>query len=173
MRQSLIIGVDFDGTVVDHQFFKVGKEVPHAVRILKLLQANGHRIMLWTMRSHEQPHILDDGTISEDTTVLQAAINWFEERGITLWGVNKNPDQHWSTSNKQYCNFYIDDAAVGCPLIYPAGGYKVSEVDHNTPHERPYVNWLMVERFFIRHGIIQKVKRNYKVKEVLPRTHQR
>jgi hypothetical protein len=34
----------------------------------------------------------------------------------SMW-FNENPQQsEWTYSNKQYANFYIDDAAIGCPL---------------------------------------------------------
>jgi len=125
-RVSLIIAVDFDGTCVDHIFPLIGKDVPDAVRVLKRLSDSGHRIMLWTMRA--------DG--SNHPYVLLDAVKWFEDRGIPLWGVNLNPEQGWSHSKKQYANYYIDDAAVGCPLITLPS------------FERSMVNWQLIEKFF-------------------------
>ncbi len=50
--------------------------------------------------------------------------------GIPLFGVNKNPDQHtWTKSPKPYAHIYIDDAALGVPLMRPKNG------------KRPYVHW--------------------------------
>ena len=67
-------------------------------------------MILWTIRSGEY---------------LQAAVRWFAEREIVLWAVNKNPQQRfWSKSPKAFAPVYVDDAAIGCPLIYPPDGSR-------------------------------------------------
>jgi hypothetical protein len=102
-RSRLVIAVDFDGTVVDHCYPYVGKDVPLAVETLLKLQEAGCRIILWTMRSG---------------VFLQDAIDWFVDKGISLYGIQKNPtQQEWTDSPKAYAHIYIDDAAYGCPLI--------------------------------------------------------
>jgi hypothetical protein len=45
-----IIGIDFDGTVVTHDFPKIGKDIG-AVPVLRKLVDNGHKLILFTMRS--------------------------------------------------------------------------------------------------------------------------
>ncbi|MCU1288444.1 MAG: hypothetical protein JWN60_673 [Acidobacteria bacterium] len=128
-----IIAVDFDGTVVTHEFPEIGKEVPHAVRVLKRLNENKVKIIVWTMRCGE--HLEKD------------AAGWFEEREINVWSYNTNPQQaSWSQSPKCYAQAYIDDAAIGCPLIHPENG------------ERPYVDWLEVERLLEEQGFLDKIK---------------
>ena len=107
-----IIAVDFDGTIVTHEYPEIGKEVPGAIETIKVLQKNGHDVFLWTMR---------------DKLELQEAIAYLEDKGIYLNGYNRSPAQ-FSSSLKQYASIYIDDAALGCPLIYPDQG-------------RPYVDW--------------------------------
>ena len=120
MGKSKIVCVDFDGTCVTHEYPKIGAEVPNAVNVLKRFNENQVKIILWTIRSGE---------------FLQDAINWFIEREIELWAVNKNPQQRfWSKSPKAYAPVYIDDAAIGCPLIYPEDDTK------------PFVDWFEVER---------------------------
>ncbi len=112
----MIIAVDFDGTCVEHRYPAVGKDVPGAEAVLNRLCREGHELILWTMRSGKE---LDD------------AVVWFMERDIPLIGINENKDQgSWTQSPKAFANVYIDDAALGCPLIYPPGG-----------HDRPYVDW--------------------------------
>lgn len=102
-----IYAIDFDGTCVDHRYPHIGDDVPGAVSVLKRLVANGHKLILNTMRSDN---------------ALQLAVNWFSHHDIPLYGINENPDQReWTNSPKVYANFYIDDAAVGCPLIHPEG----------------------------------------------------
>ena len=48
----MIIAVDFDGTCVTHEFPRVGKEIG-AAEVLKELTDKGHKIILFTMRSHQ------------------------------------------------------------------------------------------------------------------------
>ena len=113
-KQVMIIGIDFDGTCVTHEYPEIGRDVG-AEPVLKELIEAGHKLILWTMRSGQY---------------LEEAITWFEERDIPLFGVNKNPDQSsWTDSPKAYCNLYIDDAALGIPL-------RVSSKE-----ARPYVDW--------------------------------
>ena len=117
---SLIIGVDFDGTIVKHAYPKIGYSVPHAVATLKDCVARGARIILFTMRSGDE---------------LRDAVAYMAEQGIPLYGVNSNPDQHtWTTSPKAYCHVYVDDAALGCPVLQNCV----------YPETRPFVDWMRV-----------------------------
>jgi hydroxymethylpyrimidine pyrophosphatase-like HAD family hydrolase len=100
----MIIAIDFDGTIVDHQYPDIGQPVPGALEAIREIKQRGHRVMLWTMRSGEP---------------LRQAFDYCKNHGVNFtseW-TNQNPEQHsWTNSNKQYANFYIDDAAIGCPL---------------------------------------------------------
>lgn len=117
----MILAVDFDGTMVEHDYPDVGAELPGAVEALKAILARGDRIILWTMRSGDR---------------LRDAVKWCEDRGVVLEGANINPQQGaWTSSPKAYAHVYIDDAALGCPLIHPEG-------------KRPYVDWAKV-RFLL------------------------
>ncbi len=93
----------------------------NAVEVLNKLNENQVKIILWTIRSGE---------------FLQNAVNWFGERDIEIWAVNKNPNQRfWSKSPKAYAPVYIDDAALGCPLKL-----SVEELS------RPFADWFEIER---------------------------
>lgn len=136
------ICVDFDGTCVTHEFPKVGKDIG-AVPILKKLINNGHRLILFTMRSHLKEGTADPNSlgwknsdkIELETDVLQDAIDWFKQNNIPLYGINVNPSQlNWTKSPKAYGQLYIDDAALGCPL-------KFTELSL-----RPYVDWEKVDK---------------------------
>lgn len=108
----MYIILDFDGTVVDHCFPDIGMPVPGAIDWLKRFQKAGALIILFTMRS-------DGGKFGN---VLAAAVDYLKKSKIKLYGVNENPDQpDWTTSPKPFGHLYIDDAAVGCPLIHPEG----------------------------------------------------
>ena len=122
-----IVALDFDGTVVTHEYPEVGKDVPNAVKTLRRLVDTGCRIILWTMRSDE---------------TLQDAVAWFTDNEIPLWGVNENPEQkEWTNSPKAYAPLYIDDAALGCPLKPACNG------------ERSFVDWFEVERQLEEKGL--------------------
>lgn len=118
----MIIALDFDGTVVTHEYPNVGKDIG-AEQVLKELFKQGHHFILYTMRSGKE---------------LADAIDWFNNRGIPLYGIQKNPTQHeWTDSSKCYAQLYIDDAALGAPLI----------TDYNKA-KRPFINWNKVAEYF-------------------------
>ena len=133
---QIIIAIDFDGTCVTHMFPNIGEDIG-SVPILKKLSDKGYKLMLWTMRSH---------TLTNGIDTLKEAIDWFNENQITLWGINENPTQKktgWSDSNKQHATIYIDDAALGAPLIYNP---EISL--------RPYIDWNIVEGELIKMNIL-------------------
>lgn len=124
----MYICVDFDGTIVDHALPKIGKPVPHAIEWLKKFNDMGADLILFTMRSDGQKY----------GNILTDAVNYLKDNGVELFGVNENPSQNrWSNSPKPFAHFYIDDAAVGCPLIHPAG------------FRRPCVNWKKVGKHIV------------------------
>ncbi len=123
----MIIAVDFDGTICEHEYPAIGDPVPQALETLLSWQLDGHRIILWTARSGEE---------------LDAAVGYLEGAGIRLFGVNGNPKQgSWSDSPKAYAQIYIDDAAFGCPLVLPADG------------RRRYVDWPRIRKMSEEHGL--------------------
>lgn len=130
------ICIDFDGTCVTHEFPNIGKEIG-AERVLKRLVDNGHRIILFTMRSDiDNPKSLYYNIYPVGGQYLTDAVNWFKDKSIPLYGVNANPKQSgWTHSPKAYGQLYIDDASIGCPLLFDE---KLSK--------RPFVDWNIVEK---------------------------
>ena len=56
MNKDFFVAVDFDGTVVMHEWPEIGPEVPHCVEVLKALQEKkGAKIILYTMRGWQAP----------------------------------------------------------------------------------------------------------------------
>lgn len=124
----MYIAIDFDGTCVTHDYPRIGKDID-AVNVLKKLVANGHKLILNTMRSGKE---------------LKEAINWFKKNDIELYGANENPTQKkWTNSPKVYANLYIDDAALGCPL----------KMDLSIS-DRPFVDWEAVSCLLKDNGIL-------------------
>ena len=98
----MIIAVDFDGTIVEHRYPEIGKERPFAIATLKRLQAERHRLVLWTVREGE---------------LLEEAVNYCRERGLEFYAVNKDyPEEergHDNYSRKLKVELFIDDRNIG------------------------------------------------------------
>ena len=137
IKEKTIICIGFDGTIVTHKYPCIGKDVPEAIETMKAWINSGYRLILYTMRSGVE---------------LEEAVRYCADHGVTFWGINENPEQgSWTLSPKVYANFYVDDAAVGVPLIFN----KLS---------RSYVDWkniaLMVKTLLtIRY--MRKIKERY------------
>lgn len=98
----MIIAVDFDGTCVKHRFPLIGQGIG-AEPYLKMMVERGHKLILFTVRSGK---FLDD------------AVKWFEINEIPLYSIQTNPNQRLiSSSPKVLANLYIDDLALGCPVL--------------------------------------------------------
>lgn len=136
--------IDFDGTVVTHEFPKIGKYIG-AVPVLEKLIAQGHNLILFTMRSDvTKPYSKNAEIVTEAGDYLTQAVDWFKKQNIPLYGIQRNPTQDtWTTSPKAYGQIMIDDSAIGCPLIYDAN-YS----------DRPFVDWKKVEQLLIDKGVL-------------------
>ena len=99
----MIIAVDFDGTIVEHRYPEIGKEIPFAIDTLKMLIKDHHRVILWSVR---------EGKLLED------AVNWCKERGVEFYTVNRDYPEE-STENNQHfsrklkADVWIDDRNLG------------------------------------------------------------
>ncbi|MEE0119812.1 MAG: hypothetical protein U0I09_09640 [Bacteroidaceae bacterium] len=99
----MIIAVDFDGTIVTHEYPKIGKEIPFATQTLKMLAKDGHRLILWTVR---------------EGRLLEEAVKWCNERGVDFYAVNKDYPEEELDNNNHYsrklkADIWIDDRNVG------------------------------------------------------------
>ncbi len=144
----MIIAIDFDGTCVTHEFPLIGKDIG-AAPVLRDLVANGHKLILWTMRSDIETPASEDADIHlKGGPYLTDAVTWFVANEIPLWGIQSNPEQKsWSLSPKAYAHIYIDDAALGCPLVFPL---------REKPNDRAYVDWAKVQSLLTEMGYLQE-----------------
>ncbi|WP_372643419.1 BT0820 family HAD-type phosphatase [Ancylomarina sp.] len=118
----MIIAVDFDGTIVEHRYPDLGKEIPFAIESLKSIQEQGHQLILWTYRSGKE---LDD------------AIEFCRENGLEFYSVNKNyPEEIFdeSISRKINADIYIDDRNLGG---LPNWGTICSQIIGGNYHAHP------------------------------------
>ena len=99
----MIIAIDFDGTIVEHRYPSIGRELPFAIETLKKLSEEGHRLILWTVR---------------EGRLLEEAVAFCRERGLEFYAVNrdypeeeKNKNNHFSRKLK--ADLWIDDRNLG------------------------------------------------------------
>lgn len=111
------IAVDFDGTIVEHAYPKIGEEMMFAFATLKELQKRGHRLILWTFR---------------DGDLLKEAVDYCKKNGLEFYAVNNSfPDEKYdlSISRKINVDIFIDDRNIGgfpgwsnvWQMLYPNG----------------------------------------------------
>jgi hypothetical protein len=95
------IAVDFDGTIVEHEYPEIGKEKLFAFQTLKELDKMGARLILWTFRTGKE---------------LDNAVEYCRKNGIEFYAVNKNyPEEIFdeTVSRKIDADIYIDDKNIG------------------------------------------------------------
>lgn len=100
-QNRLIIAVDFDGTIVEDGYPKIGKPRIFAFETLKRLQEDGHRLILWTYRDGER---------------LQEAVDFCKNNGIVFYAINQSfPEEQFDNtkSRKIYADLFIDDRNIG------------------------------------------------------------
>lgn len=96
------IAIDFDGTIVEHDYPRIGKPIPNAIEVIKKLSDAGHDLILWTYRHGDY---------------LQSAVEYCEENGLSFYAVNENePEEDFnveSDSRLIEADVFIDDRNIG------------------------------------------------------------
>ncbi len=98
---NIKIAVDFDGTIVEHEYPGIGKEKLFAFQTLKELERMGANIILWTFRTGKE---------------LDEAVEFCRKNGIEFYAINKNyPEEIFddTVSRKIDADIYIDDKNLG------------------------------------------------------------
>ena len=99
----MVIAVDFDGTIVEHRYPAIGKERPFAIETLRMLQRDGHQLILWSVREGE---------------LLDEAVQWCHDRGLDFYAVNRDYPEELRENNNHYSrklkvDLFIDDRNIG------------------------------------------------------------
>ncbi len=116
----MIIAVDFDGTIVEHRYPAIGKEMFFAFESLKALQKDGHQLILWTYRNG---------------ACLDEAVEYCKNNGVEFFAVNASyPDEEMdgSQSRKINADMFIDDRNFGG---FPGWGVIYQTISGNAPSE--------------------------------------
>lgn len=130
-----IIAIDFDGTIVKHNFPFIGDLIPEAKEVINALYNKGHTILIWTVRS-----------ITNDAVGKMK--KFLDNNGVKYHNINENAeeilnDPAWENfSPKIYADLYIDDRGLGCPVICPTG------------ESYPHVDWVEIECRLREGGIL-------------------
>lgn len=93
----MIIAVDFDGTIVEHEFPDIGPLKEGAVEALKALKKAGHQIIIWTCRKGEEERQLR---------------MFLREKKIPFDTINTPIPGFDLGTRKVYADIYIDDKGV-------------------------------------------------------------
>ena len=99
----MLIAVDFDGTIVEHRYPAIGREIPFAIETLKRLRDERHKIILWTVR---------------EGRLLDEAVAFCRERGLEFYVVNRDYPEEEEGRNNHYSrklkvDLFIDDRNLG------------------------------------------------------------
>ena len=100
-QRQMIVAVDFDGTIVEHQYPFIGEPIPGAIDSLKRFIDEGIRLVLWTCRRGDE---------------LTEAVVYCANNGVFFEGVNEDISSISNLSGKIYADFYIDDRAMFDPI---------------------------------------------------------
>ncbi len=98
---NLRIAVDFDGTIVEHEYPEIGKEKLFAFQTLRELEKRGALLILWTFRTG---------------TELEEAVEYCRKNGLEFYSVNRNyPEEKYdeTVSRKIDADIFIDDRNIG------------------------------------------------------------
>ncbi|MCI6233537.1 MAG: nucleoporin Nup84/Nup107 family protein [Prevotella sp.] len=137
----MTIAVDFDGTIVEHKYPKIGEEKPFATDALRMLIKDHHRLILWTVREGK---------------LLDEAVEWCRKRGVEFWAVNRDyPEENGPEGNKHFsrkvkADLFIDDCQIGGLPGWGEIYHMISSGNPFVPHntDEPYDTGKKKKRFW-------------------------
>lgn len=106
-KDSYVIAVDFDGTLCEYAFPKIGEQKQHHKELLELLvtmRKNGHKLILWTCRGD-----------NEEYPCLSEAVDWCRKQGLEFDAINENikgTKKLSGPSPKVLADYYLDDRSL-------------------------------------------------------------
>ena len=119
--EKMVIAIDFDGTIVEDAYPRIGKPRIFAFETMKRLQKDGHRLILWTYRCGDK---------------LDEAVEFCKENGVNFYAVNSSfPEEQYNdnVSRKIHADLFIDDRNIGGVLGW-------GEIYQMITNEKPQTN---------------------------------
>lgn len=96
-----IVAVDFDGTLCENMFPKIGAPKNDMIQAIKEYKSYGWKIILWTCRNNEH---------------LTKAVDWCKAHGLEFDAINTNLPEvqkvFGGDTRKIFADVYIDDKNV-------------------------------------------------------------
>jgi len=93
----MIIAIDFDGTLVEHEFPHIGPLKPGAVEALRAFKKAGHQIIIWTCRQ---------GSDEQEVRLFLL------QNKIPFDTINTPIPGYDLATRKLYADIYIDDKGL-------------------------------------------------------------
>jgi len=112
------IAVDFDGTLVEDKYPKIGKDLPFAFEALRMFMQRGYFLILWTSRTGER---------------LEEAVEYCRSKGVEFYAVNKNYGEEVPQDGfprKIIADFFIDDRDVFANIDWQKIYFEILEKDN-------------------------------------------
>jgi len=109
MARPKVIAVDFDGTIVTHNYPEIGTPIIHIINYLKEQKRIGNQLILWTCRSGKE---------------LMDAVEYCKSIGVFFDAVNedisriKDSDFGRKKSCKVCADLYLDDRSLKLEEAY-------------------------------------------------------
>lgn len=139
-NNSKIIAIDFDGTIVEHDYPRIGREMLFAFSTIKELHKRGHRLILFTYRTGN---------------LLDEAVEYCRKNGVEFYAVNKNfPEEEYNNDvpRKLNADVFIDDRNIGgflgwstiWQILHPDGG----DFNHMVKNPEAHNNYKQDRGFF-------------------------
>jgi hypothetical protein len=138
---SKVIAIDFDGTIVEHDYPRIGKEMMFAFATIKELHKKGHKLILNTFRTGD---------------LLNEAVEFCRNNGVEFYAVNKNYPEEEITEKaprKLDVDIFIDDRNIGgfigwssvWQTLHPEGG----DFNHVLKNPEAHNNYKKEEKSFL------------------------
>jgi len=159
-----VICVDFDNTICIDEWPYVGSIIKDAVKVLKELVNNGHKLILFTQRTKNYPICcseleeyadMNGKSFSselqcETVDILTPAINICKHYDIDFISYNTNAEWEMSThdnSRKIFSDYVIDDHNVGMKYIIVRNSMqKMCKV----------CDWKFIDEWCVQEGLYNK-----------------
>jgi len=126
----MILAIDFDGTLCQNLFPKIGNPIKPVIDWCKERKQAGDKLILWTCRTKSQ---------------LQEAVDWCKTQGLEFDAVNENLDEiikkYGGDTRKIQADHYVDDKNLSIKEILGKEVINVRcEIRADGLHISGYVN---------------------------------
>lgn len=116
-----LVALDFDGTIKSgkdyDQNWEAWELTPGFLDFVSWTKTQNIKLVLWTCRNLDSPHDFEPvySFLERENLVEDIVVHFKPGAPYTYAG---KINYFWGTGSlKQYADFYVDDLAVGCPLL--------------------------------------------------------